>query len=301
MRTKEHCQYFVELPKGIPVLTGHFGSVVHKPSRERHLHSFHEWDLLFVEKGQAAFQLRNKKLISVPEGHFFLLPPLIPVWLQCSKPLRLSFCHFSFNPIPDDVFSSVRSDCLEIGRRVLIPWTFSKREAHKLWLAYSRVLAMEFDARQPWRMACALSQMVSELGTFALKLNLPDDQPFLSPSEGLDPRIIDVCRRIARNPFLPWKVSELAKSLGISTGHLDRLFRSDLQMKLKGFIVERRLERALRFIDRRHAGSRQSIKEISMNCGFSSQHFFSRQFKKFYGVPPSKYTSRETKDEAARL
>lgn len=293
MQTRKRSQYVVELPQGIPVLAGHFGSIAHKAGKERYLLFFHEWDFLFVEKGRVVFQLRNQGTITLSEGHFLLLPPSIPVWFHCPKPSRLGFCHISFESIPDKVFPSVRKDCLEIGRRVLMPWTFSKNEAPKFWLAYRRVITLEFDTRRPWKMACAVARMVSELGAFALKLNLVGDQPILSPSEGLDPRIIDVCRRISRDPFQRWKVSELAASLGISTGHLDRLFRTNLQIKLKGFIIERRLQRALRYVTGRNLERKQSLKEISVACGFSSQHFFSRQFRKFYGVSPAKYRARE--------
>ena len=284
-------QYYLELSKGIPMLTGHFGTAFHKPSKTRHVFFFHDWDILFLEKGEALLQLKNREPFRFSEGHFLLLPPSVPLWYQCLKPVSLNFCHISFTPIPEYVFPSVRNDCLEIGKKVLVPWIISKHEAHKFWLAYRRVVAMEFNAKKPWKMLCAVSRMLAELGAFALKLELPDDLPVLSPSDALDSRIIDICRRIARTPFSPWKVSDLAKSIGISVGHLDRLFHTNLRTNLKKFIVERRMQAASRFVDGRLFERRYSVKEISVECGFSSQQFFSRQFKKFYGVSPSKYMS----------
>jgi len=282
-------EYVVELPKGIPVLSGHFGTVKNEPTKERRLSFFHDWDLLFVEKGDCSLHFGNQETLHIPEGHFLLLPPATPAWLQHSRSTTLGFCHFSFNPIPDNVFPSVRNDCLERDKKVLIPWTFPKNKARKIWLAYRQVIGMKFDSKHPWRMACAISRLVSELGSFAIKLDLPEKHPFPNPDNGIDRRVIDIYRRICRNPLNPWRVSELAASVGISAGHIDRLFQANLKTTLKSIIIEQRLQRALSLIERSHLGKRQSMKEISVQCGFTSQHFFSRQFKKYYGVSPLKY------------
>jgi len=37
--------------------------------------------------------------------------------------------------------------------------------------------------------------------------------------------------------------------------------------------------------------SPRSIKEVGFLCGFASQQFFSRQFKKFFTTSPSEYRS----------
>ena len=289
MRKRMNAPYLVELPTGIPYLAGHYGTMAHTGGRDRFLLVFPDWDLLYVDRGQIEFQLRNQKSVRVLPGEFLLLPPSVPMWWECRKPARLCFCHFSFHPLPEKLFPSVRRDCMEREKIPLIPWIFSRRQAAAVWRAYRDIINLKFHDSQPWRSASALTTLISELGAFAHKLDLQahDGSP-LSSSEALDPRVIDVCRRIGRNPCHPWKVSELAKSHGITTGHLDRLFRSNLQRRLKGFIVERRLQRALSLLDERKVGDNKSIKAISVKCGFSSQHFFSRQFKSFYGVPPSK-------------
>jgi len=285
-------QISIELPSGVPVPSGVFGVADHHPGLEPLPLIHSDWDLVFIEEGHGIWSIKDKGRVDVPVDHFLLLPPFVSIRRESPESfLRLWFCHFSFCPVANSVYPSVRRDCLELERSVLIPMIFSKKEAPNVWLAYKDLLAIDLgSAGPPWRMAGAINRLVSELAAFALARAIPNEKPvILDPAAGQDHRVVDLCRRIMENPVYPWRVSKLAKSVGISVGHLDRLTMSSLGVSLKYYIVETRFRYALTLLrdssERRH----YSIKEISTACGFSSQELFAHQFKKFFGVTPSAF------------
>ena len=288
----KHPPFSVEFPSGIPAPGTHFGICAHQPEFEflPLIHS--DWDLLFVEEGNLVWRLKDGRFVDIPENHFLLLPPYIPLWSQPpASLLRIWCCHFSFYPLPASVFLSVQRDCMGLGRKIMIPMIFSKDEACNVWQAYRDLLSIDLDADGPmWRIASAITRLVSELAGFALSLDLPEhDQPILDPPVGPDRRLMDLCLQIRGNPAFAWKVSDLAKSVNLSVGHLDRLCQSNLGLSLKQYIIEVRFQRALALMNDSMRRQPYSIKEISSACGFSSPEFFARQFKKIFRVSPSKY------------
>jgi AraC-like DNA-binding protein len=282
----------LELPVGIPSLTGHFGIARHAKGSQPALLLNHDWDLLFVEQGKAEWKFTNRPVVETKAGDFLLLPPFTPaVPKTLQSGLRLWFCHFDFKPLPRRIFPSVRWDCLERGRTIWIPQIFTKQDAPKVWRAYHPFISTKLNPKAaPWSYECALLQMVSKLAEFALKLNIPGPENSPAPAVYQDPRVINLCGEIQENPAFPWRVHTLAKNLQLSPRHLDRLCRLTLGKNLKHYLVESRLHLAIKHLkETRDRRPFLSIKEISAMTGFSSQQFFSSQFKKFYGISPLKY------------
>ena len=282
----------IELPVGIPTLTGHFGVAEFAKGSQPRLLLNHDWDLIFVEQGKVECRFVNRPVVETNAGDFLLLPPFTPVALKTFQSgCRHWFCHFEFNPISHRVFPSVRWDCLERGRAIRIPQVFSKQDAPEVWRAYRRFISIKLNPKTPpWSYQRALLQIVSRLAEFALKLNIPGPENSPPPSVYQDPRVINLCDEIQRNPAFPWRVHTLAKSLQLSPRHLERLCRLTLGKNLKNYLVESRLHLAIKLLkEPRDRRPFRSIKEISVISGFSSQQFFSSQFKKFYGISPLKY------------
>lgn len=81
---------------------------------------------------------------------------------------------------------------------------------------------------------------------------------------------------------------EIASRLGVSTGHLSRLFHRQMGESLQEYIVHVRVEKAanlLRYSD-------ESITRISDYVGFTAQSYFSSTFRRLQGITPSEYRSR---------
>ncbi len=91
-----------------------------------------------------------------------------------------------------------------------------------------------------------------------------------------------------RNPTL--LVGDVACDLGISVGHIHRLFRQEATTPAQ-YIWSRRLEMCSRdLVDPSRAG--HSISEIAFSWGFNDAAHFSRSFRERFGVPPREWRHR---------
>jgi AraC-like DNA-binding protein len=79
-------------------------------------------------------------------------------------------------------------------------------------------------------------------------------------------------------------VHSAAESLYVSESHLADIVRRGLGKTIKQLHREERLRLASELL----TDPRLTITQIAGQCGFSSIHYFSREFKRFYGVPPSR-------------
>ncbi len=110
-----------------------------------------------------------------------------------------------------------------------------------------------------------------------------DAQPLL-------PRLLPVLDWIDKNLDSPdITVSDLARHVYMSETHFRRLFKKLFAMSPMQFIRHRRIERAC-FLLRT---SEMPIKQISYQCGFVEDAFFSRVFRRMVGTPPAAYRRGE--------
>ena len=75
-----------------------------------------------------------------------------------------------------------------------------------------------------------------------------------------------------------------ARRIGVHRSTLYRLFVSRTGMSPQNYLIACRLREAL---VRLHAG--EPLKTIAFECGFSDQNYFTRVFRKKYGIPPAKF------------
>ena len=97
--------------------------------------------------------------------------------------------------------------------------------------------------------------------------------------------------RIDREYAQPLDVEALARDVHMSAGHLSRQFRLAYGASPYGYLMTRRIERAMALLRRGDL----SVTEVCFAVGCSSLGTFSSRFTKLVGVPPSVY-----RREAAR-
>jgi AraC-like DNA-binding protein len=79
-------------------------------------------------------------------------------------------------------------------------------------------------------------------------------------------------------------MDDLANKLGISASSLQKKLKSIAGKSVSQYIREYRLKRANQLIISDYG----SLSEIAKSTGFRSLSYFSKTYKNFYGVPPSK-------------
>lgn len=80
------------------------------------------------------------------------------------------------------------------------------------------------------------------------------------------------------------RVERLHMLCGISDTYFRRIFKARFGVAPKEYIVDERITHARSIID---SGEFDSIREVAEMVGFSDALYFSKAFKRVYGVPPS--------------
>lgn len=89
-------------------------------------------------------------------------------------------------------------------------------------------------------------------------------------------------------------VDDIASNAGISRSHLYRLFMQHISIPPNEYLTRYRIQKACLLLKNQSL----SVGEAAYSTGFSDQLYFSRVFKKYKGVPPSRYAeSRQAAPE----
>jgi len=103
-------------------------------------------------------------------------------------------------------------------------------------------------------------------------------------------RLRRVRDRMDREYAQPLDVEALARGVHMSAGHLSREFKSAYGESPYGYLMTRRIERAMALLRR----GDMSVTDVCFAVGCSSLGTFSTRFTELVGVPPSAY-----RDQAA--
>jgi len=98
-------------------------------------------------------------------------------------------------------------------------------------------------------------------------------------------RLRRVRDRMDREYAQPLDVEALARGVHMSAGHLSREFRLAYGESPYGYLMTRRIERAMALLRRGDL----SVTEVCFEVGCSSLGTFSTRFTELVGVPPSVY------------
>jgi AraC-like DNA-binding protein len=107
-------------------------------------------------------------------------------------------------------------------------------------------------------------------------------------------RLRRVRDRIDREYAEPLDVEALARGAHMSAGHLSREFRLAFGESPYGYLMTRRMERAMALLRR----GDMSVTEVCFEVGCSSLGTFSSRFSELVGMPPSAYRRSEARATA---
>ncbi len=112
-----------------------------------------------------------------------------------------------------------------------------------------------------------------------------DHKPALSPNEAIHKKAMDY---IAQNCSENIRSENLAKEIGVTIRKLQRITQEELQTTPTNFIYLIKLNMAADFLKNRKG----NISETAYEFGFSDPGYFSKLFKKHFGVSPLEYLDK---------
>lgn len=99
----------------------------------------------------------------------------------------------------------------------------------------------------------------------------------------MDPRIIWAIEEIDRRVGERIRVGELAAAVNLSPSRFTHMFRAAMGTTPMRYLQVRRMERARTLLETTFL----SVKEVMARVGCSDPSHFSRDFRRYHGVPPS--------------
>ncbi|TWD79033.1 AraC family transcriptional regulator of arabinose operon [Kribbella amoyensis] len=101
----------------------------------------------------------------------------------------------------------------------------------------------------------------------------------------LDARVQLVLDAITSDPARPHTLNALAGLAQVSVSRLAHLFKAQVGDSIMNVVVGLRLQRAAELL----TATDMSIGQVARAVGFESPHYFSRQFGRHFGLPPTTY------------
>lgn len=92
---------------------------------------------------------------------------------------------------------------------------------------------------------------------------------------------------IRENYSRPFKVTELAATLGYQADYLSTLFKQSMGISIVGYTNKIRIEAAKNLLETEGL----PIKVVAYSCGFADEKYFMKVFKKLEGSTPGQYKS----------
>ncbi|MGB8451534.1 MAG: response regulator [Anaerocolumna sp.] len=99
--------------------------------------------------------------------------------------------------------------------------------------------------------------------------------------------IVKAINYINQNYHRKISLTSLSDYVNLSSGYLCRLFKSEVGISITNYINGLRMKKAMELI--KNQEKEVALKEIAISIGIDDQLYFSRLFRKYYGMAPSEY------------
>jgi AraC-like DNA-binding protein len=137
----------------------------------------------------------------------------------------------------------------------------------------------------------ALQQVTSSAALYIMSLLYSAQQPGQAGGQEVARAIHEAMHRMA-DPSLPAPpMAKLARSLGVSYTWFRRMFTQHTGLSPHQYRIQIRLGRARTLLSE----TTLTVKEIAYRCGFESEHYFSRLFKRKAGLAPGEWRRKESR------
>lgn len=238
--------------------------------------SFSYYSFHYVHKGKGLLK-RKDRIFSLKSGDLFLIYPDEPVLhiRDEADPWEIFWVNFSGKRAP------ALAD--RMGFRHEFPILSGPHE--EIFETFLRVLSGEILTDTKDLIAMGLFY---EVCSIVCKLHgVRTDQDTSTPGY-----VTKALAYIEQHYFDPdLSIGTVANFCNINQSYLSRLFRHSLNLCFSHYLSSFRLQKAKELL----AKKKYKVNEVAEMVGYNNPFYFSREFKKYIGMPPSDYSSNYTK------
>lgn len=231
----------------------------------------------FIVRGKGRF-LAGGKTYNLKAGDAFLIQPNVIVRYEADPTFPWEYDWVGFNG------SDAKHLLRQTGLLDMEP-AFHCPQDNRFHMLLADIIAVSGNSRSAEaRMESGLLRFLAELmDTFGSHVTNRDSSYSY---------VQKAIQFIDRNYSSTIDIEKIAQSAGVSRSHLYRLFIAYVSMPPNEYLTRYRINKAATFL--KDGGL--TVGEAAYSAGFADQLYFSRVFKKYMGMPPSKFCSGTVKE-----
>jgi len=259
----------------------YWGAKKEHMSNHMHQHSFYE--VCFILNGEGKY-IENNHIRDIKKGALILCPPYTKHQILSDTGLDIIFIGFDLihtsNELVQELFDVVSE------REINIIYEKQNSAVTHLWISLLKLAIKENTLYLVNNIdGVAFTLFCSILKEFKTTSSQNEYQSVRTSSADL---VYRAKLYIIDNLSEPFTLDEVADYLHISERHLSRLFQQELGQTFSGFIRKERVRKAGILLSE----SDIPIKDISLQTGFRSIHYFSNVFSKEMDMPPGQFREK---------
>ncbi|WML41489.1 helix-turn-helix domain-containing protein [Neobacillus sp. OS1-2] len=255
-------------------------------SNKPHKHSFFE--ICYIVDGEGTY-IENGEEYPLRKGKLFLSRPNIKHQIISINQLHIVF--IAFEPLYPK--ASEKGASIYKHLSVVEPFILDlQNEVHPelLWTALL-LQAQQTNTFMKDTIVNLSSSLLFSLTQLYIK---GEDETDSTQSKGLSTTVIHRAKLYIRdNLSQPLRLKDVAENLHISSRHLSRLFTEELGVTFTQYVRNERINRATNLL----TTTKLPIKEIAIQTGFETVHYFTTVFKDIIGVTPGEFSKRLISNE----
>ena len=248
--------------------------------------------LRYIVGGQAEFVIDGKK-VYVKEGEIVYVP--MGCTLECkAMDKRFSFISIRFTTSVFYEGADFMEDYFGVARTIyatpqlkenfehIYEWAYRKEQAKMFWIrGYLELIigGIVLESREVEEKKADEAMDKKELELKKIH------QKIYQNSKKSDPRIQFVIDHMVLHAKEMYTISQLSEMAGVAETTFRKLFKEQTGKAPNAFMRELKLTTAAKELLR----SSDSINSIAYEVGFEDPNYFSRMFKKTFGVTPNQY------------
>ncbi|MBQ8250204.1 MAG: AraC family transcriptional regulator [Clostridia bacterium] len=236
----------------------HFCNVTVKRSTKIEWRTIDYFDLTFVIKGQLHYTI-NDRIVVLRENDAILLPP----GTLRSRPSvdgDVHYVSFNFTAYDEGVLPTKLYYENAITREIRsLASVFSEQHLSAFYHSHEKMTNI---------LNCILFEFID---TVSLGSN--------------DKNVLSVLKYIDENLTERITIGEIGRAVHLSNDYISHCFKRELGRSVMDYVNERRMLLARNMI----SGGEMSLTDIAEALGYDSYSYFSRVFKRYFGVSPIRY------------
>jgi len=210
----------------------------------------------------------GEKIIRLRSGHLYLIPPHVRISFGTPSEIVIDWLHFNLQSLSLDVRLGSLAKIHLFSKAVTTRWTPVCG------------LIERFMRERSTHDAFQIQAMLLELVGLTL-MRLPQEDPqALAARERLVPAVQFLDAQAVKHPSL----NDIARTVNLSPEHFHRLFRAVFHTTPHQYAEARCMTLAKSLL----AEGLLSVTEVAERCGYGDPFYFSRVFRRYFGVNPGR-------------